>query len=377
MFEWMLQSVRQMFRERDSLFFALLFPIILVALLGNMLAELDNPESDSPLGAIRIACYVEEGQRADEAAAVEAFTSALVDYDGIEIVKVESITAVRAEVDGGGADAALIFEKPLNIATYEGEDLYKNRAVMLMAQSFAREYAAYKVAALKAPEAFAQASAEGGEQWIGAELVADKDLGVKRSMIDFYAVTTIVMIAFMGGGIGGASATFFARQNGSLRRATASPRSRSRLFLESVVGTIPQNIMQAGIVMLVSTVFFDAHYAKTWPENLLLFAFFVLLGIAISAVFMLFGLFIKVNPYLPLLAVLWALLFMSGTFSKGIYIEGFSEYLPMAIVQKAAFDLTLFGRPNQVLLVMVVCGLVLLVSCILGSILFRRKGIML
>jgi len=391
MFERLLCSLRELFRDRSSLFFVIVFPILLVVILGNMLAELDNP--DPVVGTIRIAYTIEEAAAGTEArgamgaeaqgadmtgaaerAAIDMFVTALADNDGIELAHAADAEAVRAAAESNAADAGMIFSTPLSISIAEGEDLYKNRAVVLIAQSFAREYAAYAAVAARNPGVFADVFAGGTPDFVN--LAIDKDLGVDFTMIDFYAVTMIVMIAFMGGGIGGATQMYFARQNGLLRRLTASPRGRTRLFLESVAGVIPQNIIQAVIVMVISVLFLGAHYARTWQENLLIFAFFIVLGTAIAAVFMLIGMFLRVNPNLPLMVALWALLYMSGSFAKQINIEGFSEYLPMNIAQRAVFDLTLFGRADQLLLVMGICAVILAVSCALGAFLFRRKEIM-
>jgi ABC-2 type transport system permease protein len=386
MFELMLYFFRTGFREKSTLFFCLVFPVMMVFILGNMLAELDNP--DERIGTIRIVyCLEEEGSFATgeglgsglsqtETTAVQTFIDLLAEHGGIEVAKGSNPDSAKRAVNIGDADAAMIFGTPLNVEVTEGEDVIKNRAVKLIAQGFAREYAAYRAAALSNPEAFMKLAMQGIPDF-AAQLSEDKDLGVSRSMIDYYAVTMIVMIIFMGGGIGGATMTFIARQDGSLRRMTASPRGRGRLFIESVFGTLPQSILQAGVVMVLSTLFFGAHYAKTWQGNLFLFGFFILLGIAVSAVFMLVGLFVRVNPYVPLLAIIWALLFVSGSFSKEMYIEGFSEYLPMNIAQTAVFDLTMFGRPGQLLLVAAVSGIVLLAACMVGAALFKRKGIML
>ena len=383
MFEWILYNTRQQFREKSSLFFVLIFPIMMVFVLGNMLSELDNP--DEPVGTIRIA-YCDEGPAShggmdgsgrsiEETAAVRAFAEALAENESIEVTESPDREAARAMVDEGLADAAMVFEAPFGIKVAEGGDIYKNRAAMLMAQSFARTYATFSTVASQSPEVYIKIASEGMPDFSG--LTANKDLGVKRSMIDFYAVTMVVMIAFMGGGIGGATEMFLTRQNGSLRRATASPRNRARLFIETVIGVIPQNILQTLIIMVPSALLLGAHYAKSWQENLLLFAYFILLGTAVAAVFMLIGLFVRVNPYMPIMALLWALLFMSGTFSKEINIEGFTEYLPMNIAQRAVFDLTMFGRTEQLASVMGVCAAVLLTSCVLGSMLFKRKETML
>ena len=385
MFEWMLHNIKGLVREKSNLFFVMIFPVMMVFILGNMLAEMDNP--DTAIGTINIAYYAEEAPevsdsvplvehmgRVAESVAVNSFIDALAENEGIEMVKAAGAEAARNEAGSGDIDTAMIFTSPIGIEVSEGDDVYKNRATMLMAQSFARQYAAFKTAAVESPEVFAELASGGIPDFQG--LSKDKDLGVSRSMIDYYAVTMIIMIIFMGGGITGASTVFIARQDGSLRRMAASPRSRARLFLDSVLGTTPQNIIQALIVMALSAIFMGANYAGTWQGNILLLCFFVLLGLAVSAVFMLVGLFTRVNPYIPLLAILWALLFISGTFSKEMIIEGFSEYLPMNVAQRAVFDFTVFGRAEQLLGVMGLSAVVLLVACVIGAVLYRRKEIM-
>ena len=386
MFEWLLHNFRGMVRDKSSLFFNLVFPVLMVFILGNMLQSLDN--ADSPIGTIKISYFKEEvkaggsegysieehmGQVA-EATAVRSFMDGLAENEGIETAIAASPEAARAMAASGEADAAMIFSSPLSIEVTEGENIYKNRAVVLMAQSFARIYATFNAAALHDIDAFLEVMADGVPEFSG--LTEDKDLGVNRSMIDYYAVTMVVMIIFMGGGIGGATAIYQARQDGMLRRITLSTRSRPRLFLESVAGTLPQNIMQAGVVMALSTIFMGATYAQTWQGNMLIFGFFLILGLAVGAVFMVVGLFVRVNPYLPILAAMWTLLFISGTFSKEMFIKGFSEYLPMNIVQTAIFDLTVFGRSEQLLLVTGVSAIVLIGACALGSALYKRKELM-
>ena len=420
MFDWMLYNAKDLVRDRSNIFFVMIFPILMVFILGNMLAELDN--ADSPIGTINIAVYSDEaldvttlendlglaindwpegasdigsGAVVDEellagltggmpvsehmgkiaeAQAVSSFISGLAESEGIEITRSADAPSARAEAETGSADAAMIFRSPLSIEVTEGGNIYKNRAALLIAQSFARQYAAFKTAALHSPEIFTNLSQDGTAAF--SDMTEDKDLGVSRTMIDYYAVTMIVMIIFMGGGIGGASTTFLARQDGSLRRMSASPRSRARLFIESVIGALPINIIQAGIVMVLSTVFMGAHYANTWQDNLLLFVFFLVIGLTVSSVFMLAGLFMKINPYIPIMAVLWAMLFISGSFSKDIYIEGVTGFMPMNIIQRAAFDLTVFGRSEQVQLVMGVCAIIFAVACVIGSALYKRKETM-
>jgi ABC-2 type transport system permease protein len=398
-----LQWIRDYYRDGSALFFGLIFPIVMTACLGNLLAGLDNP--DDAIYEMKIAYVVEEqaqaGADANESvsagaaaevttvaagqtAAITAFTDALKDADNLDVTEAASAAAARKGVNADKYGAALVFDKDLNVTVIEGGDSIINRAARMIAEGFARQssayFASYKILAQDDPSfiaAFTQTAEDAGAG--AADYVKDRKYdGRSQSMMDFYAVTMIIMICFMGGGIGGASGIYMARREGLMRRLTASPKTGSAIFLESVIGMVPGNIGQTLMVMIPASLFLGARYAQDVPGNLLLFAFFVLLGTAVTALFMVIGLVLKSNPYVPLMVILWTCLFISGSFQKGLNIPGVSELMPMNIANRAAFDLTLFGRTGGVLTVMAVCAAILAGSCVAGSLaLEKRKEIVL
>ncbi|MDR1815950.1 MAG: ABC transporter permease [Clostridiales Family XIII bacterium] len=359
------------FRDKSALFFSLLFPALLCFILGSMLQSLDNP--DEPLGEIRVAAAVETE---DEAfgAGVAAFMDGLTDSADVVLVGGvgQGADAARGLVDAGDADAALVFSDG-EIAVYEGADYLLSNAVRLIAQGFARQYDAIFVAVTENPESYPQIAAV-QEQDAGG-FTERQVSGVNRSMMDFYAVAMIVMIAFMGNGIGGASALYFGRQNGTLRRVCASPKSRAQVFFGYLLGGLVQSAVQAAVVMVCAYFLFGASYADRWQDNVLLFCFFLVLGAAISGVCNLVGLFVRFNPYTPLMAVFWAMLYMSGTFNKDIALGGVT--LPPTAALEAAFDLTVFGRDGKVLFAMAICAVIILASGWIGSLMLRRKAVVL
>jgi ABC-2 type transport system permease protein len=370
-----LQGIRDFYRDGSALFFSLIFPIVLVVSLGNLLADMDEP--DYSIGEIKIGYYAQEDGEAARAAAV--FTDALEQMDGIELTKEASEDAAKKSVMNKDADAAMVFTGAADVKVYEGENNIKNRTVSMIAKSFARESAAYATA-------YKTVAAEGPDRIQGltdkltaltaerGALTADRTFGGRtQSMIDFYAVTIIIMICFMGGGIGGASGMYYTRREGLLRRIAAAPKRGGAIFFENVLVYVPVNIAQALAIMIPATLFFGARYAATFADNLLLFAFSILLGTTVSAVCMLVGLFMKTNPYIPFMAIMWTLLFISGSFNKEINIPGVSEYLPMNIMNRAAFDLTLFGRSGQMLTIMAALAVILAASCLIGSAVMKRK----
>jgi ABC-2 type transport system permease protein len=357
------------------MFFSLIFPIIMVASLGNLLANLDNP--DASIGEIKIAYYAQADGEAARASGV--FADALEQMDGIGLSEEKSEDAAKQSVADRDVDAAMIFTNDADVKVYEGGNDVKNRTVSMIAKGFARESAAYTAAytttAAEDPGKLQELTDKLAARSTDREaLTTDRKFGGRsQSMMDFYAVTMIIMICFMGGGIGGASTMYLTRREGLLRRLAASPKRSSAIFSGNVLVYVPVSVSQTLVIMLLSTLLFGARYAATFAENLLFFAFCVLLGTTVAAVCMLLGLFMKTNPYMPLMAIMWTLLFVSGSFNKEINIPGVSEYLPMNIMNRAAFDLTLFGKSGPTLTIMAALAVILAASCLGGSLILKRK----
>lgn len=361
------RDILTLLRDKGNLFFVVLFPSLLVFLLGNLLQHLDY--ADTAIEPIEM-YYTVETTDPFGLSAIDALTEALADNAAIRLVQTDDLSQAMQLVDDGKAAAAVRFTQPLGVDIYEGYDKIQNRAIDSVFTGFARQVASLQVLAQHAPQQLAAAANSTAQT-----LVQQKAFGYNRTMLDYYAVAMIVMILFMGGAIGGASSLHESRKDGTLARMIASPRNRANLYIQSVLGAVPQNLIQVACVMLSSVLLFGAHYADTLADNLLLFTTLVLVGLCIGAFSMIIGMFIKVNPTLVIMPFLWVLMFFSGTFSKEIYVEGLTNYSPIWLVQNAAFDLTVFGRGEKCLQVALVSIAFLIVFTLIGALLFRRKGL--
>ena len=196
-----------------------------------------------------------------------------------------------------------------------------------------------------------------------------------RTMLDYYAVTMLVMTLFLGGSMGGSAFIYEGRKNGTLRRMMASPKNRASIYVQSVLGSLPQTVLQIGVIMSFSFLAFGARYADSFASNLLLVAMFLMVGMSVAALFTLIGIFIKTNPSYIIMPLMWTMMFVSGTYSKEIYIEGVTTRMPMWLVQNAAFDLTVFGRGEKSVQVICVSAAIFLIATAAGALLFRKKEI--
>lgn len=373
-----LNEIRAFARSGSNLFFTIFFPCACVFFLGTFLESVEA--SDEAVGELKLA-YCAEGGDAYAAAALEEFVASM-EKEGVltaEKLGAEEIggfdrTEFSAAVELDGAE----------ILIHSGSDKIKNRTVKAIFDSYSWTAASYMSVAASNPGALAGmmnagsgadtvdgagagSGADGADAVDGGELVIHKDLGTNRSMMDYYAVTMVVMILFMGSVIGGAGAYESEHVNFTISRLDASPVGRTAVFFGKIIGSMPMVLLQVLAVMLVSTLLFGAHYCNTVSGNLLLAAMFLSASLAALSVGVLLNLiFPRIPAGLVIMPVLWLAMFFSGTFAMDIHVPGLTECMPMYVIQRAAFDLTVFGKTERALQVTAVALIIFAAMLVLG-----------
>lgn len=382
-------------RDKATLFIVVLFPTILVFILGTLLGNLDNP--DRTVEPFRLA-YVMDSDDPATGAVAQAIIDRFDEVEQVEFIELDEVASAERQLAQGELGAVVVFTEPFGIEIHEGGDSAQNRVVRAIFEGVARLHASTTVAGAALREAAQTGAAQGttpptaappaaAAPPAGAQAptttdtsaapprVEEATYGVTRTMMDYYAVTMIVMMFFMGSASAGAATFYQMRRDGTLRRVLASPLNRTSVYLQLLLSQFPMNIVQVGIVMVVSSGLFGAHYALTWQLNVLLFVALAVAGFAFSSLFLLLGMFLRVNPLVAIIPLMWVVLFLSGTFSKEIFVEGLTPLMPPWLIQNAAFDLTLFGRTGQMTVVLVVSLALIAASTLVGNLIFRRKEV--
>ncbi len=357
-----LNETRALMRDKVSMFFLLFFPLLMIYMLGTFLQNIDV--ADYEIGEIQLGAVLET-----EDMAFDSFLAELESENDVVLTQSHDLDALLAKVDSDALNAAVHLDENGEIVLYTGTDATRNRALRIMLESF-----------LYLNDTYTACVTETGDFTVLSQLQPTevsfseaKELGMERSMIDYYAVAMVVMIMFMGSTISGASSFQNEDSNRTAARLVLTGTSRVKIFIGKVIGTLPVIFLQIGVVMIVSVLFFDAHYAANLPDNLLLFAMLFIGTLPLTALGMLIGIVSKVPPAAIFQPLSWTLLFFSGSFSKEIYVEGFSNICPPYLIQQAAFDLTLFSRPDSALTVIAVSLVCFVVFSALGILAFSRK----
>ena len=361
-----LNEVRSFLRSGSNLFFTVFFPCACVFFLGTFLESVEV--SDEAVGELKLA-YCVDGGDVYSAAAFEEFISSLVNEG---VLSAEKVSADKISGFSAEAYSAAVELNGSDIVIHSGRDKIKNRTVKAVFDSYTRTAAAYMSAAAVNPAALADVRISGssgseGSDGEGESFVTHRDLGTNRSMMDYYAVTMTVMILFMGSCIRGAGVYEDEHTNFTISRLDASPVSRTAVFFGKIIGSLPMVLIQILSVMLVSTLLFGAHYCNTVSGNLLLAAMFIIVSLAALSVGVFLNLiFPRIPAGLLIMPLLWLAMFFSGTFAMDIHVPGLTECMPMYLIQRAAFDLTVFGRTGKALRVIAVSVAVFAVMLVLG-----------
>ena len=358
------KEIKEFLRDKSNLFFFMLFPIALIFLLGNLLISMDKAED--AVGQIKIQ-YLVETTNPYQIAAIQSFVEAASDQNNIAFEKSDNLETSKKLAGLDEITAAVVFSgDPMTIQVYEGTNLIQNRAVSAILNGFVQSDKAITTLMQISPDALS------GLNSTKESYIKQKDLGVNRSMLDYYAISMVAMISFMSM-IVGAGAFTGERSNKTINRLIIAPQNRVFLFLQKIVGMILQVALQIAGIMIISVFVFKAHYAATLATNLYLFFMFFIVTLSMVSIGTVIGLLIKANPTAVIMPFLWIIMFLGGTFSKEINIKGVTDAMPIYQIQQSAFDLTIFGRFDKVNNVILIYFVIMVIALTVGAFLFSRK----
>lgn len=348
---------REFYRQKANIFFTVFFPSICVFILGTLLEQWNISEYAIP--EMRVA-YV----AGEEYPAFEQFLDEMEAEGLLHVDRVQDMETALGRVDEDYS-AVLVYEPAEGrVELYQGSDSVADRTIHAMLEG----YSGLEQAAVLAVQNGVIPEISGR-----TDFVSPKNLGVERSMIDYYAVSMLVMILFMAGGIGGSTTFYEFRKKGLFQRMSVTPVGKAKAFCLMTLGELPMVALEISAVMLCSVILFGAHYGRTFADNLVLILFFLIAGMAVTAFGAVVGTIVRVNPTAVMIPLIWVMLFFAGSFAR-LKIDGVTQLMPAWHMQEAAFDLTLFGNYERILRVGAVCLICCAVFVAAGMALFRRKG---
>lgn len=361
MLSLILNEVRSFLRDKISLTCYILFPLLMIYLLGSFLETVYGDETIEP---ISIQYEIESDSKQNNNMA-EEFIKSFDDEEKITFEKGKGFEEAKKLIQEEKLTAFVVFREN-KIEIFDGGDVTQNRIVTAIMNGFTQSQKAVTVITSKNPMSLNTL------QMRTDSFVTAKEFNKNRSEIDYYALAMISMMTFMSAIVGGFA--FVSERNAkTINRLILAPKKRTTIFLGKILGMIPQAFIQTVVLMLVSAIVYDAHFAVDLKGNLLLFLMFFMGALTLSSFGAVIGLLTKKNPVVIMMPALWIMMFFGGAFSREMIVEGFSEYLPIYIMQRVGFDITIFGRTKGVIQMIAVEGIVFIIMILIGAWLFQQK----
>lgn len=359
-----LKEVKEFIRDPAALFMCLIFPILMVLMLGSFLQQMDI--SDYKIEDIKLHYTIENSDVLNSG----AFEMFLSQADMFEAEKSTDIESSRQLVQTGEI-TALVTLNGSDIELYCGDNGVSNRALSSVFNSYQQMSAIYKSILQTDPAALADIDITDHDS--SGSFVEREGLGVTRSMMDYYAVTILVMTLFFSAS-GSSDAVNEEKKRHTLFRMLITPKRRIHIFIGTILGRLPEHIGIILSTMIFSVIICGARYCNDILGNLMLILMYFLVSAALISVGYLIGLLINVPGPSVFVPLCWTMLFFSGAFAKPVVIEGFSSYLPPYIIQEASFKLTLFNDYSGALSVTLGSFVIFAVCMSASALIFSKKN---
>ncbi|RCX22767.1 ABC-2 type transport system permease protein [Fontibacillus phaseoli] len=256
-----LKEIKRDIRDRWTLIFMLVFPILLILILG---VALSNSFSSTPeLGEIRVLVQDKTGG-GPLTQSFDAFAKA-VEESGVKFESWSEGMDGRKEVEQHRYDDYVELTES-GISLYgSSRSAIESSIVQGMLAAFTDKYKAGSVLA-QAGKDTAVMQAEGTGEGKEANYIKETSIVADRKpgAVDYYALAMTCMVALWGAWSASRLITSEVRQGTSMR-LVAAPVSKGSIFAGKILGSIGSNMLCVFLIIIISKFLFKAY----WGDHLL------------------------------------------------------------------------------------------------------------
>jgi ABC-2 type transport system permease protein len=341
-----LAIVRGFLRDRASVFFAIVFPLMFLVLFGGLLG--DQGQSKVEMLQVGGVSFIDEMPRGEKAAFAETF----------DITRTEDLDAAIAAVKKGDADVAVEMQGDTLVAHYTQTDQVKAAVTQGVLQAFVDST---NVALSGRPPTYR----------LETERVEDDSLKPIQYVTPGLLGWAVAMSASFG-----AAATLNGWRNSKLlRRLQLSPVSTNTLVGARVSVTVGVALTQLAIFLGLGVAAFGLRLTGAWPASVPLLVVGTLCFMSIG---LLAGAVAKTTEGAVNMAnfIVLPMSFLSGSFfpldAAPEWLQAVAHLLPLWWLNEGMLDVMVRGEPaSAVLLPMLVLAAFAAVVTVTSAKLFR------
>lgn len=254
-----IKEIKHNFRNKRSLAIMILFPIVLIVILGTAFSKVMS--NDIKLGEIR-ALYTVQGEGNVEKA-FEDLKKGLKDYN-VSFKETEDIEKAKESVkDSNYSCYILVNEDSKEIKIYKNDRYYLDASfVEGILNTFVQRYNVINEISEKNPRVLEEILKESDKTFVKTETLNEKK---EPRAVDYYGVTMTTLIVLYSS-MTGAFAMRSEKNRKTEGRMMAAPVAKKEIFIGKTVGAVVVTILQILIVILFSKYILGVN----WGDNIII-----------------------------------------------------------------------------------------------------------
>ncbi|MDD5936136.1 MAG: ABC transporter permease [Clostridiales bacterium] len=346
-----INEFRKFFRNPFMLVCFLIFPIIMIYLLGNLVENVQT--CDETIGNIKVAYTAQDVD-----------FGSLYQNDDVQFLPMEQ-TEGQAKLNDGQVNGYFKIDEA-GLTLFEGSSVLYNSVVKGIANGYLLQKSVYESIVKDNPVAMANIHMSEEDHTV------KKEANASMTMFDYYAVAMSIMTALYAAM---ASSMVFTeeRKYKTMNRLITSPMNKFKIFSGICIGQIPFVILQFVVLLSFSAIAFHANYAPTFLGKVLLFLLLIVTGVLFSILGVVISLVFRKSMAVPIFLIVWVSLLLSGCFAKAMTLEPICNFLPPYLVRQAAFSLNVFGDHGPAIRVILVEVAIIIGLILVGGLIFSKK----
>jgi ABC-2 type transport system permease protein len=336
------------FRDRKSLSLTVLFPILLILILGTALNQAYAPDKIDKIGVV----YLSQDQ-GDLSKKFEDFLNSDSIKSLLSVQKVKSYAEGKKQVDDKNAASFIFINSKYTSNAMKGQksivEVYQSNDNLLSISVVKNIIDSFVNGANTMTALYKMGSSDGTyKSYSNIKEMPIKTAGSEPRAIDYYAVTMLAM-TLMYGALYGTFSMAEDKLEKTYIRIKSAPMKAYENYLGKIIGTLVTLVLQALMLIFFTKFVFQCNWGANMTAIILISVLFAFCTSALGIMaFSLTNDSMKASGILNVLVVCFT--FLSGGYAKinadGTLFEKLSYLSPNKLFQTAIFN-TIYGGSAQ------------------------------
>lgn len=371
-FRIMKKELLQNFRDKQAMFWMIVFPIIMIFILGNSLSAFFGQE-DLSVPKTKVVYNIKEDTK--ETKNLEKFFIDSKESLNMEFVKNDDKDKIISDIKLGKYDCYLEIKSDKDIAVYSNDIKNFNASLITnLIETYVEKTNAIESIKDKNPIGLRFVDTDSSVNFVKTKSL---DSVKQPTSLDYYSVTMLTM-TILYSTLTGAMAVTGERVRGTMKRISCSPVSKFSVYTGKMIACCIVVGIQVSLLFLFTKYMFDANWGSDLTSIMLILVSLIIFTVSLGMGFA--RMFKNPNLMSTIIHMLIVLMnFLGGgyvrldMFGKNNILTVIAKISPIKWTNESIFNI-IYGNDYSLVMTAVVINLSLAVILMIVPSIFSKKG---